>query len=159
MYKCDFKSIILSLTLKTREISFTKNFESVCSVPHLGGEVVYRLEMNRELPGELNLLALERTVICRCIEEARFATYLHSFHFILFFNFTVLYWFCHISTWTRAFLSYPLGSFVIFVLLDSHCAFRPAPGALWRMALRLMEIIVCLEDRNPWELTSSLLSS
>ena len=25
--------------------------------------------------------------------------YLHFFYFILFFNFTILYWFCHISTW------------------------------------------------------------
>lgn len=35
------------------------------------------------MPGELNLLALERTVICRCIEEARFVAYLHSFLILL----------------------------------------------------------------------------
>lgn len=132
MYKCDFKSHILFLTLKKREISFTKeNSESVCSIPNLGAEVVYRRQMNREVPGELNLLALERTVICRCIEEARFVAYFQSFLILL--------------------------DPFHFVLLDSHCAFRPAPGALWRIALRLMETVVCLEDRSPWELTSSLL--
>lgn len=43
-----------------------------------------------------------------------------------------------------------LDLFTIFMVPDSLCAFTPVLGALWRVALRLMEIIlfVHVEDRS-----------
>ena len=42
-------------------------------------------------------------LLCSCstlgLEKRLFSQFLFFYYFILFFNFTVLYWFCHISKW------------------------------------------------------------
>lgn len=81
---------------------------------------------------ELGLLAWKGYRFVRGKEEARSVAHLYS----------------HIL----------LDPFTIFMLFDSLCAFTPAPGTLWKVALRLMEtiLLVHMEDRSTWELISSL---
>ena len=42
-----------------------------------------------------------RTLLGRVFLVVGFFPFFTLFFFILFFNFTILYWFCHISTWIR----------------------------------------------------------
>ena len=92
------------------EVKFLKN-ETVCGV-----ECVY---IFKRLP--LHLLHFEHSIYSSytnyyfslCLENSSHHLLSFFLNFILFFNFTILYWFCHTSTWIHT--SYLLNFFFFLI--------------------------------------------